>query len=326
MLSKRLRRRLRQIDESARSRSRDPECDDAPSEDAADREPVRVGVAGLSRRRLCRERSEIDSGRQLSSTAQTGSRGPASARYPEGPLEQLAPGEVVESPEGSYWLVESPACEMLPHGHEILTRFELITRSSPVGAAEDLAALCGVRPSELVLLDTETGGLSSAPVFLVGLIVWESDRAGDAVSVQMLARDYAEERAVLAASAELLRGRRVLMTYNGKSFDLPLMRERMIYHGLGECPEPQMHLDLLHAIRARFRDRWENCRLLTVEKALCGRSRWDDIDGAEIPDAWHEFVHSGDAGRIARVLEHNRLDLITMLEALPHLQGSGAGR
>jgi uncharacterized protein len=177
-----------------------------------------------------------------------------------------------------------------------------------------------------VLLDTETAGLASAPVFLVGMIIWRSDAVDDAVSLQLLARDYSEERVVLAASAELLEGRRVLMTYNGKSFDLPLMRERMIYHGLGDCPEPPCHVDLLHLIRARYRDRWENCRLLTLEQKLCGRSRWDDIDGARIPDAYHDFVRTGDAACMARVLEHNRLDLITMLEALPHLQDDGHDR
>ncbi len=292
-----------------------PERRAAPSERPAS---VYVGDPALSRKRLARQVRERDT-----SDARAARPGPARIAPPAGPLERLAPGEVAEGDEGAYWLVSGPAREMLPHGAEILERFERLTALIAGGADDTLAGLRGLAPTDLVLLDTETAGLSAAPIFLVGVIVWETDRASEALSLQLFARDYAEERAVLAASGELLRGRRALMTYNGRSFDMPLLRERMIYHGLGECPEPSAHMDLLHMIRARFRGQWENCRLQTCEKRLCGRSRLGDIDGADIPDAWHDFVHSGDAGQMAQVLEHNRLDLITMLEVLPHLRDPG---
>lgn len=314
MLSRRLRKRLRQIDEG-------PVADAASEHNGSERarsEPVHVGDPALSRRRLAR-RARGSSALEEPPPTREASPTPVAS----GPLEELAPGEVVECDDGAYWLVAGPAREMLPHGAEILAQFERLTALLGTEADDPLAGLRGISPADLVLLDTETAGLSSAPIFLVGVIVWEDDRASEALSLQLFARDYAEERAVLAASAELLRGRRTLMTYNGRSFDMPLMRERMIYHGLGNCPEPPEHLDLLHMIRARFRGRWENCKLQTCEKRLCGRSRWGDIDGAQIPDAWHDFVHTGDAGRMAQVLEHNRLDLITMLEVLPHLQDPG---
>ncbi len=312
MLSKRLRKRLRQIDTGADTSPKRPEANVSEAPDN-NREAIRIGAQSLSRRRA--RASEGDARSQPS-----GPDRPPRPEYPRGPLEELAPGEAIEAEEGSYWLVARPASEMLPHGADILTHFGRLTELLQDPRGNGIAELRGARPSELVLLDTETAGLSSAPVFLVGLVIWESDAPHDAVSLQMLARDYAEERAVLAASAELLADRRVLMTYNGKSFDLPMMRERMVYHGLGECPELPHHVDMLHIIRARFRDSWENCRLQTVEQKLCGRSRWGDIEGSEIPDAYHDFVHTGEAGRIAQVLEHNRLDLITMLEVLPHLQ------
>lgn len=306
MLSKRLRRRLRQIDDGPRPA---PE----PERSAPAARPVRAGVPELSRRRLT-ERLRA---------AAPGPPGPSAPPLPSGPLAELVPGTSVEGEQGACWLVEQRVADALPHGATILSAFEGIIGAHE--AADELhARLAGLRPADIVLLDTETGGLSSAPVFLVGLIIWPGERAHEGRVLQMLARDYAEERAVLAEAAHLLAGRRVLMTYNGRAFDLPMIRERMIYHGLGPCPEPPTHLDLLHEVRARFRHDWPDCRLQTLERRLCGRSRWDDIEGAAIPDAWHEFVHSGDAGRIAQILEHNRLDLITMLEALPHLrQGSG---
>jgi uncharacterized protein YprB with RNaseH-like and TPR domain len=315
MLSRRLRKRLRQIDEGP--------VEDQPAREEEETsperpDPVRVGDPALSRERLSKR---VRRPKAEDAAEET----PSPPRIPvqSGPLEELAPGEVVESDGGCYWLVSGPAREMLPHGAEILERFERLTALLGDAGDDPLGGLRGLAPTELVLLDTETAGLSAAPIFLVGVIVWETDAPSEARALQLFARDYAEERAVLAASAELLRGRTALMTYNGRSFDLPLMRERMIYHGLGDCPEPTAHIDLLHTIRARFRDQWENCKLQTCEKRLCGRSRLGDIEGAEIPDAWHDFVHTGDAGQMAQVLEHNRLDLITMLEVLPHLQDPG---
>lgn len=315
MLSRRVRRRLRQID--------DGPVEDAPEpqhgEPAGARpESMCIGDPALSRERLSRKAG----GRAPASEARAEPPNHA-IPVPSGPLEELAPGEVVECDDGTYWLVAGPARGMLPHGAEILERFERLTALLGEEAPGPPGTLRGIRPTDLVLLDTETAGLSSAPVFLVGVIIWDTDDVSEALSLQLFARDYAEERAVLAASAELLRGRNALMTYNGRSFDMPLIRERMIYHGLGDCPEPPAHIDLLHAIRSRFRGEWDDCRLQTCEKRLCGRSRWGDIDGAAIPDAWHDFVHTGDAGQMAQVLEHNRLDLITMLEVLPCLRDSG---
>lgn len=325
MLSRRLRRRLRQIDEGPAAEDEAAEHDSAaePAELPADAEAagcddhvgsVRAGAQGLSRGRPGGRAEE-----SAESPGDDGASRPGEMPVAHGPLAELAPGEALQVEHGSLWLVRGPAAGMLPHGERILTQFARLAGGSGAEDEGALGHLRGIAPSQLALLDMETGGLSAAPVFLVGMILWEADAAEEALCVQMLARDYAEERAVLGEAARLLAQRRVLMTYNGRSFDIPMMRERMIYHDLGQCPEPPAHVDLLHAVRARFRDAWENCRLQTLEERLCGRSRLGDIDGADIPDAWHEFVHTGDAGRIAQVLEHNRLDLITMLEVLPHL-------
>ncbi|MGD9495708.1 MAG: ribonuclease H-like domain-containing protein [Armatimonadota bacterium] len=303
MLSKRLRRRLRQIDDQPVP----------PAQPPPQAEPIHAGLPGLSRRRLVEQQR---GGRETPPEA-IPSEQRAIAPL-SGSLEQLVPGRDAAGAEGSYWLVEHSVERVLPHGRAILASFASLVCAERA-CAGFLSPLAGVCPDQLVLLDTETGGLSSAPVFLVGMIVWPGRLMQEATVLQMLARDYAEERAVLAEAARLLQGRHVLMTYNGRAFDLPMMRERMTYHGLGACPEPPMHLDLLHEIRARFRGRWEDCRLRTLERHLCGRSRSGDIDGAQIPQAWHDFVHTGDAGRVAQIMEHNRLDLVTMLEVLPRL-------
>ncbi len=315
MLSKRLRRLLRQIDDGPKPPA-EAERPGGPADRASPpAQPVRAGAPELSRKRLAQQAR-----RARGSASPPAPATPPAIAVPSGPLDELVPGEVVVCEHGAYWRVTRPARELLPHGEEVLRGFGRLTALLGDEAGGLLAHLRGLAPRQFALLDTETAGLASAPIFLVGMIVWEADAPQAALSVQMFARDYAEERAVLAEAARLLAGRSVLMTYNGRSFDLPMMRERMIYHALGACPEPATHLDLLHEIRARFRGRWEDCRLQTLERHLCGRARVGDIDGAEIPQAWHDFVHTGDAGRIAQIMEHNRLDLITMLEVLPYLR------
>jgi len=230
------------------------------------------------------------------------------------------PGRAVAKAEGSYYHVEAPVTELMPEAGPVLRAMEEALRT-PTGASQD-AGLQSLRDTGLeqwALLDTETAGLSAAPIFLVGLTLWSSNRAEEGVVCQLMARDYAEEGPMLAEVARLLEGRRVLVTYNGRSFDLPLLKERTVYHRLKRLREPEWHLDLLPLVRRRFRGRWEDCRLQTLERELCGRQRLGDIDGAEIPRAYHDFVQSGDAGQMKLVIEHNRLDLLAMLEILVHL-------
>jgi len=302
MLDKRIRQRLRHIDRAERT-------DDAPAPKAPASETE------------SRAKPEGPPDEQVAFLAARTVPRPPPPPPPSGPLEALAPGCVVEGEHGSLYVIEACPAEVLPGIEPALDQLEGLMGA--LGHEEDpLGALRGTSVSELVLLDTETAGLSSAPVFLVGLLLWTDAAPEGASVVQLMARDYAEERAMLAETARLLSGRRVLMTYNGRSFDVPMLRERTIYHGLPGLPEPERHLDLLGVVRGRFRGRWEDCRLQTLEKHLCGRERWGDIEGGEIPQAYHDFVQDGDAGRMKLVLEHNRLDLITMLQVLPMLQAS----
>lgn len=240
---------------------------------------------------------------------------------PSGTLEELAPGNTLATDHGSLYVIEASPADVLPGAARIMDEMARLMAAPPEGDDDPLQLLRGVNVSDLALLDTETAGLSAAPVFMVGLVLWPTDELTDARVLQLVARDYSQERAMLAETARLLAGRRVLMTYNGRSFDMPMLRERSVYHGLPTLTEPAEHLDLLHPVRKRFRGQWENCKLQTLETRLCGRERWGDIEGAAIPQAYHDFVRDGDAGRIKLVLEHNRLDLLTMLEVLPFLDG-----
>ncbi len=296
MLSKGIRRRLRDMDRGGIT-----PAEPVPPRDSA---PAPVDV---------RERVAIAQARAMPR--------PPPPPPPSGTLEELAPGDTIATDHGAFYVIEAAPAAILPGADRIMDGLARLMAAPPEGDDDLLQLLRGANVSELALLDTETAGLSAATVFMVGLVVWTGDDVTGARVVQLVARDYSQERAMLAETARLLADRRVLMTYNGRSFDMPMLRERTVYHGLPALVDPAEHLDLLHPVRKRFRGKWENCKLQTLETRLCGRERWGDIEGAEIPQAYHDFVRDGDAGRIKLVLEHNRLDLLTMLEVLPFLDG-----
>ena len=177
----------------------------------------------------------------------------------------------------------------------------------------------------LLCLDTETTGLGSAAgtvAFLVGLGWWDGDRLR---LLQLALPDHSEEGALLdALTAETPVGG-WLVTYNGRSFDWPLLetRFRMCRR---QPPELDGHLDLLLLVRRLFRHRLPDARLQTVERHLLRRVRAPDIPSWEIPAHYQAFLRGGPAGPIRVVARHNAEDVVTLGRILAHLErGYGAG-
>ena len=166
--------------------------------------------------------------------------------------------------------------------------------------------------ADLLFFDIETTGLGSTPLFLIGTMAVDG---GELAIRQYLARDYAEEIAVLRFFLGELASRRILVSFNGKSFDLPYIRVRLSYHRQAH-PAQLPHYDVLLDARRVWRGEVPDCRLTTLERLICAQERVDDIDGARIPDAYHRFVRTGDASEIALVVRHNRRDLLTMAELM----------
>jgi uncharacterized protein YprB with RNaseH-like and TPR domain len=228
-------------------------------------------------------------------------------------LERIAAGIETPTERGTCWLIRRTLAGVSADELEIQRTYAAVLRGSRkrFDELEASAALCHVAdglPEGPLFMDLETCGLAGTPIFLVGLM---SYRDGGLVFEQLLARDYSEEAAIVAGFAERLAGAGVLVTFNGKSFDMTQLRDRAAFHGLDLGREPP-HLDLLHECRRRWRGSLPNCRLQTLERTLCGRHRSGDIPGAEIPAAYHRFVDDGDACRLQAVLHHNLLDLLTM--------------
>ena len=164
-------------------------------------------------------------------------------------------------------------------------------------------------------VDIETCGLGDAPIFLVGILIADVDPfSGLRLELeQFFAPDPSSEPAVLERSIARLAERPDWVSFNGRSFDIPRMRGRARTHRL-EFPECREHLDLLHAVRRRWKESLPNCKLSTVEERLLGLRRLPgDVPGREVPDRYFDFVHGGVRRWIDPVIEHNRRDVAALL-------------
>ena len=233
-------------------------------------------------------------------------------------LETAVAGQVVEREEGRFYLVRKPAAA-IAGAENLAQRFadEFHEPGSPLRRelARRLPDFADYELDRLVFMDIETTGLSSSPLFLIGIMVWHE---GDFDIRQYLARHYGEERAVIAQFLAEMAVRALLVTFNGKSFDYPFVRARAAATGV-PMVDPRIHLDLLHLGRHFWRGRLPNCKLQTLEGFLCKREREGDIPGSEIPDAYHAYVRSGNACQIVSILEHNMLDLVTLADIMTRI-------
>jgi uncharacterized protein len=182
-------------------------------------------------------------------------------------------------------------------------------------APEAIALLCDAPPAgaedseRWLFLDTETTGLAGGTgtyAFLVGLAWWDS--MGFTVR-QLFMRDPRDEPSLLAELMEHLAQRRVLVTFNGKSFDWPLLETRFRMARMGLIPLPVVHLDLLHPARQLWRHGVKSAALSELERNVLGIAREDDISSAEIPRIYFDFLRGSGTDQLAAVFRHNRLDL-----------------
>jgi uncharacterized protein YprB with RNaseH-like and TPR domain len=212
--------------------------------------------------------------------------------------------------------LDGDACET-PHGWYV--RRELKPTYLPIDRAR-LATLPAMPSAGIPLLcvDTETTGLGSAAgtvAFMIGVGWWQGDRMR---LVQLLLPDLSEEGAVLDALSAAIPPGACLVTYNGRTFDWPLLETR---YRMGRRVPPafDMHLDLLLLVRRMFRYRLPDARLGTVERHLLRRHRLPDIPSWEIPAVYHSFLRGGPAGPIRVVARHNAEDVVTLGRILAHM-------
>jgi len=173
-------------------------------------------------------------------------------------------------------------------------------------------------PERVCFFDLETLGLFGSPIFLVG--IGRPCPEGGISITQYFARSLDEEIGLLDAVRAELAGCSFLVTYNGKAFDWTTVKGRFAYYSLPGPPEP-LHLDLLHHARRRFRDRFSDLRLGTVEREVFGITRADDLPSEEVPRYYTEYLETGDPRPLVPILNHTRQDVETLALLFSHLVG-----
>ncbi|NLN07900.1 MAG: hypothetical protein GX167_09815 [Firmicutes bacterium] len=185
-------------------------------------------------------------------------------------------------------------------------------------------ALAAFVPAEALFVDIETTGLSGGTGTLVILIGMCWYREGKFFVRQYFLSDPAREKAMLAHAGEMLERFSGLVTFNGRTFDLPLIRTRQILAGLPQAA-PENHLDLLRCARRLWKGRLDSCSLKSLEEKVLELWRTDDIPGAEIPELYFNFLRRGETERLRAVFEHNVMDLLSMVRLLAVVAQAAAG-
>jgi uncharacterized protein YprB with RNaseH-like and TPR domain len=168
-----------------------------------------------------------------------------------------------------------------------------------------LAGFC--QDHDFAIVDIETLGLSERPIILLGMAKPTKDHI---CTTQFLLRDIQDEASAIWALISQLNPTLSLITYNGKSFDIPYIKQRLAYYGLNACID-NPNFDILHFTRRALKPKLVDCRLETVEKYL-GIKREINIPGALVPHFYDTYLRTKNVGPLTPIVEHNRQDLLTL--------------
>ncbi|HEX5229798.1 MAG TPA: ribonuclease H-like domain-containing protein [Bryobacteraceae bacterium] len=224
--------------------------------------------------------------------------------------EEWLEGEEISTDHGKHYQTERLYERHRRHGSIGIVDLE--------GLAHDLldpisnGAIRGIPPEKWCFLDTETTGLmggSGTYAFLIG--VGRITPQGFRVR-QFFMRDYGEEPSLLSALAEDLKQFQVMITYNGRTYDQPLLETR--YRMVRQRPPfaSLEHLDLLHGARRLWNLRFDSCRLVELENQILGVERQGDLPGELIPYVYFEYVRTQEIFRLMPVFHHNAVDILTL--------------
>lgn len=228
-------------------------------------------------------------------------------------IEDLVPGHFYTTYHGQCFVVEATYPPDHLHGNLPLSAFLSLPPGTIAQIARD-AALASVDLRRVCFLDTETTGLSGGTgtmAFVVGLGFFAEE---DFRLRQYFLRDPGDELAMVEALAEHLPEFEALVSFNGRAFDVPILENRFI---LARVPPPTAgmpHLDLLHPARRLWQYHLPSCALSALEPEVLGILReQDDVPGGVIPYLYRDYLRTGDAREMKRVLYHNAVDVLSLV-------------
>lgn len=230
-------------------------------------------------------------------------------------IEDLVPGRFLTTPHGRCFVAEETHPPDHHHGDLPLSAFLDLPPEVIAQVGQD-DALAGADLRRTCFLDTETTGLSGGSgtmAFVVGLGFF-TDVADSFCVHQYFLRDPGDEPAQIEGLAELLPEFEAIVSFNGRAFDVPIIENRFI---LARTPPPTArlpHLDLLQPARRLWRHRLPSCRLVVIEQEVLGVLReQDDVPSGDIPYLYRDYLRTGDAREMQRVLYHNAIDILSLV-------------
>jgi uncharacterized protein YprB with RNaseH-like and TPR domain len=233
------------------------------------------------------------------------------------PIETVVEGVQVNTPDGEIFQVE--AFYLLGHSHGS----GALCLAAPLDLIGEWAGddrIAGFNPEQFAFIDTETTGLSGGTgtiAFMVGAGRFERDGFR---LVQLFMREPGEEPALLHALEEFLAPCEAVVSFNGKSFDLPLLQNRYIANGRAFPLKETAHIDLLHLARRLWRDRLPSRTLGYLEEHILGQTRTEeDSPGWMIPQMYFDYLRSRDARPMKGIFYHNAMDILTLAVLTDHI-------
>ncbi len=225
-------------------------------------------------------------------------------------VEEWLSGEEVETAHGKHFETERLYDRNRRHGSQDVGDLAELPHDLLDAISGGSIPACG--PLKWAFLDTETTGLaggSGTYAFLIGVgrITAEGFRVR-----QFFMREHGEEPSLLTSLADHLAQFDVLITYNGKTYDQPLLETRYRMSRFRPPFERLPHFDLLFGARRLWKLRFDSCRLVDLENQILGVEREGDLPGEMIPYVYFEFLRTGEAFRLVPILHHNAMDILTL--------------
>ncbi len=241
---------------------------------------------------------------------------PAAASAPREPrpekyfIEEWSGGREVETDHGRHFELDKLFERHRRHGSIGMQDLETLPDDllTPISNGQ----IDGIPPEKWAFLDTETTGLAGGAgtyAFLIG--VGSITPRGFLVR-QFFMREFAEETSLLIALSAYLKQFDVLITYNGKTYDQPLLETRYRMARTRPPFSSLAHLDLLHGARRLWKLRFDSCRLVDLENRILGVEREGDLPGEMIPYVYFEYLRTREAWKLVPILHHNQIDILTL--------------
>lgn len=227
-------------------------------------------------------------------------------------IDTAVPGTVIGDDQSGFYLVSHTYPWHTPHGSVTLDSL-LEARGEHIALSASDDELVEFNPRTAYFIDTETTGLSGGTgtvAFLVGIAYFVDE--GLRLD-QCFMRDYDDEEPMLQYLAEVMKSCETVVSYNGKTFDMPLLRTRFVQNRVRFRLDGVLHFDLLHAARRFFKRRLGSCSLGNVEREVLHLVRHGDIPSYEIPQIWFDYLRTRDARRLIPVFYHHRMDILSLV-------------